>query len=186
MGPMGRYDLAIFDLDGTLIDSDEALVQPFLKLGLTREEITFGHPIEEFCAHKGLRVEDYAAHYDTTSVLPFPGADELVAALDRWAICSNKWNDSAQAELERLGWKPEVALFSRDFDGREKSLAPVLERLGVGPERVVYVGDSGTDAAVAVEAGVEFLWAGWNPRTAAAKPEGTVLAHPLEVLDHLR
>ncbi|NLA36345.1 MAG: HAD family hydrolase, partial [Actinobacteria bacterium] len=172
---MSRYDIAIFDLDGTLIDSDEALVLPFLQLGLLREEITFGHPIEEYCAMKGLSIEDYVNAYDTTSVRPFDGAEDLVAQLDRWAICSNKYNDSGWAELSRLGWAPEVALFSRDFDGAEKQLSPVLERLGVSVERAIYVGDSATDAAVAREAGVEFVWAGWNPRTAAANPPGTVL-----------
>ena len=179
---MPRYDIAIFDLDGTLIDSDEALVLPFLHLGLSREEITFGHPIEEYCQMKGLSVEEYVDAYDTTSVQPFDGADELVAQLDRWAICSNKYNDSGWAELARLDWKPELALFSRDFGGMEKRLAPVLEATGVDADRALYVGDSPTDAAVAREAGVEFVWAGWNPRTAAANPGGTVLSHPLELL----
>lgn len=182
---MSQYDIAIFDLDGTLIDSDEALVLPFLQLGLRREEITFGHPVEEYCRMKGLSIEDYVNAYDTTSVQPFDGAEDLVSKLDRWAICSNKYNDSGWAELSRLGWEPELALFSRDFGGAEKSLVPVLERLGVGAGRAIYVGDSATDAAVAQEAGVDFVWAGWNPRTAAATPDGTILAHPLDLLDLL-
>ena len=69
------------------------------------------------------------AAYDTEVVQPYPGAAELVARLDRWAVCSNKHQDSGRAELARLGWQPEVALFTDAFDG-PKALAPVLERHG--------------------------------------------------------
>ena len=58
---MPRPSIVVFDLDGTLIDSDEALVAPFLSLGVPPEEISFGHPIEVECARLGLRVEDYVA-----------------------------------------------------------------------------------------------------------------------------
>ncbi len=182
---MRQFQIAVFDLDGTLIDSDEALVEPFLHLGLSREEITFGHPIEEFCRDRGIDVTAYVERYDTERVQPFAGATELVEGLGRWAICSNKFNESGYAELDRLGWNPEVALFSRDFGGAEKRLAPVLERLDVEASQVVYVGDSSTDRAVAEEAGCAFVWAGWNPRTAAANPDGTVLSDPRQVLDLL-
>ena len=37
------------------------------------------------------------------SAQPFPGVVELVARLDRWAVCSNKHAESGRAELARLG-----------------------------------------------------------------------------------
>jgi phosphoglycolate phosphatase-like HAD superfamily hydrolase len=182
---MPRYDIVIFDLDGTLIDSDEALVQPFLALGMSREEITFGHPIEEFCAAVGIDVTQYVRLYDTDVVHPYDGADELVAGLPRWAVCSNKHPESGIAELARLGWAPEVAYFSDAFGGAAKELGPVLAAVGVAADRALFVGDTRHDAHCADAVGCDFAWAAWNPRTAAADPEGTVLTDPRQVLDLL-
>jgi len=182
---MARYDIVIFDLDGTLIDSDEALVQPFLTLGMSREDITFGHPVEEFCAAVGVDLDDYVRLYDTAIVQPYRGAPELIAELDRWAVCSNKHPESGQLELARLGWMPEVALFSDAFGGAAKELAPVLDAVGVPADRALFVGDTTHDAICALNAGCDFAWAGWNPRTADAAPTGTVLTDPRQVLDLL-
>ena len=179
---MARPTIVVFDLDGTLIDSDEALVVPFLTLGVPREEISFGHPIEVECARLGLSVDDYVAAYDTEVVAPFPGVVEMLGRLDRWSVCSNKAAASARAELLRLAWTPEVALFADDFGGRAKELGPVLERLGAQPDDVLFVGDTAHDARCADDVGVAFAWAGWNPRTAAADPSGTVLRRPVDVL----
>lgn len=182
---MPAYDIVVFDLDGTLIDSDDALVQPFLALGMAQEDITFGHPIEEFCAAVGIDVTEYVRLYDTEVVQPYPGAAELIAGLDRWAVCSNKYPESGVAELARLGWTPEVALFSDAFGGAAKQLGPVLESVGVSAERALFVGDTKHDAHCAEIAGCDFAWAAWNPRTAAANPTGTVLTDPRHVLDLL-
>ena len=87
------------------------------------------------------------------------------------------------AELARLGWTPEIALFSDHFDWAHKSLGPVLEALGLSAAEVVMVGDSGGDVRVALEVGCDFVWAGWNPRVAAARPDGSVLDRPDQLLD---
>ncbi len=162
----------VFDLDGTLIDSDDALVKPFLDLGVPREEISFGHPIVEECQRLGIALDDYVGTYDTTAAQPFPGVAELVTGLDRWAICSNKDERSARAELERLGWRPEVAMFAGDFGGRPKSLGPVLAAIEVASDDVIFVGDTDHDRRSALDVGAHFAWALWNPRTAAAVDEG--------------
>ena len=179
---MPRPTTVVFDLDGTLIDSDEALVVPFVALGVPRDEISFGHPIEVECARLGLSVDDYVAAYDPDVTVPFDGVEELLGRLDRWSVCSNKAAASARAELARLGWSPVVALFADDFGGRAKELPPVLAALGVDPQDVLFVGDTAHDAACAAAAGTSFAWAGWNPRTAASRPEGTVLLSPVDVL----
>lgn len=182
---MPAYDIVVFDLDGTLIDSDDALVRPFLTLGMAQEDITFGHPIEEFCAAVGIDVDEYVRLYDTDIVEPYPGAIELICGLDRWAVCSNKHPESGTAELVRLGWTPEVALFSDAFGGAAKQLAPVLELVGVEAGRTLFVGDTAHDARCAEVVGCDFAWAAWNPRTAATHPAGTILTDPRQVLDLL-
>jgi phosphoglycolate phosphatase-like HAD superfamily hydrolase len=171
-------EVVVFDLDGTLLDSDEALIAPFVALGVPREEISFGHPIEVECARLGLRVEDYVAAYDTTVVRPFEGVESMLDGLGRWAVCSNKARASGLAELGRLGWEPEVAWFADDFGGEAKELAPVLSALGVDPGATMFVGDTEHDVRCAEVAGTAFAWAGWNPRVGLASRRQPVLSSP--------
>lgn len=173
----------VCDLDGTLIDSDAALLEPFLRLGIDREAIRFGLPVEEECRHHGVPVERYVELYDTEVVQPFPGVAEVVARFGRWAVCSNKHPDSGRAELARLRWEPEVALFTDAFDG-PKRLAPVLDVLGMAADDVVFLGDTAHDRSCAAEAGARFALAGWNPR-AVAEEGDLVLQHPDQLLELL-
>jgi HAD superfamily hydrolase (TIGR01549 family) len=181
---MGRQRVPLFDLDGTLVDSDLALTEPFAALGIDPERIPLGLPVAEACDLAGVALEDYLDRYDPDAVEPFPGVADLVAELDRWAVCSNKASRSARHELLRLGWSPEVAMFSEDFGGGAKRLGPVLAALDLAPRDAVFVGDTAHDRECAAQAGVTFALAGWNAR-AVAEPTDVVLVRPLEVLDLL-
>jgi HAD superfamily hydrolase (TIGR01549 family) len=173
--------VVVFDLDGTLLDSDEALVAPFLALGVDRDAIGFGEPVDEACRRLGVSTADYVALYDPAASRPFPGVSEMLARLDRWAVCSNKHPDSGRLDLDRWGWQPEVALFTDAFGGGPKQLAPVLAALELSAAEAVFVGDSPHDRATAAEAGCSFAVAGWNPR--AAELSGDVrLERPEDVL----
>jgi HAD superfamily hydrolase (TIGR01549 family) len=183
MASIPQRKIAVCDLDGTLIDSDRALVDAFVALGVDRNEITFGHVLAEECVRLGLSVDDYVAVYDTTQALPFDGVTELVASLDRWAVCSNKHPISGRVELERLQWFPEAALFADAFLG-PKQLTPLLEMLAISPDQAIFLGDTAHDRKCAMEAGVKFALAGWNPRT-EAQPGDLVVSHPLEFLELL-
>ena len=174
----------IFDLDGTLLDSDRALVAPFLALGVPEERVTFGLTLEEACAREGITIEAFLGAYDGTAVAPFPGVDEMLREIGRWAVCSNKLGEYARKELDALGWQPEIALFVEDFGG-PKTLPPVLDALGLGPEEVVFVGDSDHDRACARDGGAPFALAGWNARVTPA-PDDIVLREPSELFSVLR
>ena len=178
------FTLAVFDLDGTLLDSDEALVAPYLALGVPAAELTFGHVVADECRRLGLELDDYVSRYDVTAAQPFAGVDDLLAGLDRWAVCSNKVRRCGVAELERLGWAPAVALFAEDFGGGPKRVAPALDALGVtDPSTVVFVGDTAHDRTAAAEAGTGFALAAWNPRAAGiAVPWDLVLEQPADLL----
>jgi HAD superfamily hydrolase (TIGR01549 family) len=175
--------IPVFDLDGTLLDSDTALVSPFVALGVPPEQITFGHTLADECERLGIEVADYLAHYDDALALPFPGVDELVARLGRWAVCSNKHPLAGKAELERLGWQPDVAMFADSFDG-PKHLGPVLDAIGLRPDEVIFVGDTDHDRRCARDVGCDFALAGWNPRASAVVGD-LVLGRPLDLLLHL-
>ena len=174
----------VFDLDGTLLDSDAPLLQAFVDLGVPREEVTFGHVVADECARLGIDPEAYLDAYDVTAARPFPGVDELVAGLGRWAVCSNKVGRVGAHELERLGWSPEVVLFSEAFDG-PKSLPPVLTALGLGAHEVLFVGDTDHDRRTAADVGATFALAAWNPRATPA-PGDVVLQRPEDVLRALQ
>ena len=173
----------VFDLDGTLIDSDAALVAPFVAAGVPRASITFGHVLADECERFGISVDDYLDAYDENAAEPFAGVEELVATISqsgRWAVCSNKHPRPGHAELARLGWEPEVALFSDSFGG-PKHLGPVLDALGVTADQIVFVGDTGHDLECARALAVAFGLAGWNPRAVGADGDA-VLNRPLDVL----
>ena len=172
--------LVVFDLDGTLIDSDAALVAPFVALGVDPATITFGHVLADECARLGIDVDTYLDHYDPDLVEPFPGVTDLLEELDRWVVCSNKHPQFGHAELDRFGWAPELALFSDAFDG-PKRLGPILEWSGLTGAEIVFGGDTAHDRRCANDVGALFGLAGWNPRSESA-PGDVVLTRPIEVL----
>ena len=170
------------------MDSDAALAAPYVALGVPPSEVTYGHVVADECRRLGLSLSSYVSRYDVSAAQPFDGVDSMVRALPcRWAVCSNKVRSCGDAELERLGWAPEVALFAESFGGGAKRLDPVLSALGVGADAVVFVGDSAHDRVCASDAGVAFALAGWNPRAAAiAASDDLVLSRPAELLDLVR
>ena len=184
------FAVVVFDLDGTLLDSDAALAAPYVALGVPAGEVTFGHVVADECRRLGLSLSAYLERYDVTAAQPFPGVDAVIGALGRWAVCSNKVRSCAVAELERLGWSPDVAFFAEDFGGGPKRLDPVLSAMGVDVgERadVVFVGDSHHDRTCASDAGVRFALAAWNPRAAAIAEDGDlVLERPADLLRLVR
>lgn len=169
----------VFDLDGTLLDSDAPLKAAFVDLGVPPGDVTWGHVVAQECARLGLSVDDYVRAYDTTVAEPFAGVVEMLAELDVWGVCSNKHPVSGWAELARLGWAPNSVHFADSFTG-SKHLGPVLTDLGVAPQRVLFVGDTEHDQRCAEEAQTAFAWAGWNPRT-IPKGNDPVLRHPSEI-----
>ena len=178
---MTGLTVAVFDFDGTLVDSDEALIAPFLALGIDRSRVRLGRVLADECADLGVTVEQYLDLYDPTASRPFPGIDEVLASLDRWGVCSNKHPESGASELDRLGWRPTAVSWAL---ATGKSLAPLLPQLGVAGSELLYVGDTDHDRDCAVEVGATFALAGWNRRAEPAAGD-LVLSDPSEVLDHL-
>jgi HAD superfamily hydrolase (TIGR01549 family) len=174
------WTTVVFDLDGTLIDSDAALLGAFVALGVPAEAVTYGHVLADECVRLGIGVDAYLEAYDTAAAQPFAGVDAMLARLPRWSVCSNKHVDSGRAELARLGWQPEVALFADAFDG-PKRLEPVLAALGVHPGSVLFVGDTDHDRTCAAVAGCSFALAGWNPRV-VPRAGDLVLERPADLV----
>jgi mannitol-1-/sugar-/sorbitol-6-phosphatase len=171
----------VFDLDGTLVDSDRALDDAFRACGVADEDITHGHVLADECDRLGITVDAYLEAYDPSSVRAFDGVEEMLAGLDRrWAVCSNKHGRIGPLELAALGWTPEVALFADAFDG-PKVLPPVLRALRLHAGQCLFLGDTLHDREAADAAGCRFVWAGWNPRARPATSD-EVAQVPADVL----
>ncbi|MGI9577765.1 MAG: HAD family hydrolase [Microthrixaceae bacterium] len=174
-------EIVIFDFDGTLVDSDEALLEPFETLGVDRSDVVMGSAVAEECDRLGIPMDDYVTAYDTEVVNPYAGVSAMLEDLPRWAVLSNKHPDSAVAEISRLQWEPELLMCADAFGWAHKSLVPMLEVLGLAPRDVAMVGDSEGDLRCAEEVDCRFLWAGWNERVQQRRPDGEVIATPAEL-----
>jgi phosphoglycolate phosphatase len=192
MGPAAMARTALFDLDGTLVDSAPDLHAALDRLmaarglpGFTRPEVTamIGDGVralvERALAARGLPPEedaiaaftaDYTAHV-ADATRPFPGIPEALAALaaDGWrfAVCTNKPAKAAEQLLAALGLGGRFAALGGgdSFPVRKpdpRHLLATLAAAGGTPERAAMVGDHRNDLRAAAGAGLPCIFAGWG------------------------
>ena len=182
-----HYEHFIFDVDGTLIDNETAVLQAWkdtlLELqGRTyrTQELTFvlGIPGEDTLARLGIR--DTGAAFDVwkkyfarhaSSVRLFDGIPDTLSALkDRGArlgvVTSRTRAEFTEDETLRplTGWFAATVCIT-DSPRPKPFVDPILvylEQTGAQPERVLFIGDSAYDSQCARNAGVDFAWAAWG------------------------
>jgi 2-phosphoglycolate phosphatase len=171
----------IFDLDGTLIDSYQAIYLSFQyvyqRLGLAplsyeqvKKEIglglskTFAHLLGEDRKEEALRLflEKYLQIYPEKTFL-LPGAREVLETLHRWeirlAIATNKIGRISRSILQHFELDHLFDAMVGDEDVGQNKPHPemlflALEKMGLAKEFVVLVGDSLTDIVTAKNAGL--------------------------------
>jgi len=180
-----RYDLIVFDWDGTLMDSAAAIVNAIIAasrdLNLpeppesrARHVIGLGlsdalhHAVPELPEHDYPKmVERYRHHYLSKDheLALFPGAyemiEELSAAGRMLAVATGKSRLGLNRALEHSG----LAGFfhcTRCADEcfskpHPEMLAEIMDELGVAPDRTLMVGDTTHDLQMARNAGVAAL-----------------------------
>jgi phosphoglycolate phosphatase len=198
---------AIFDLDGTLIDSladiagsaNHALAAAGLPTHAVEAYRAFiGHGLHELlrrAAPSGADVQALAAvwsvHYTshcTALTRPFPGIEPSLEALRaaglRFAVVSNK--------PDRFTQQIVAALFPADtfvFVAGERADLPrkpdptatlaALKALGTSPEHTCFVGDSPVDISTARATGTVAVGVSWGFRARASIEEADlVFDHP--------
>ncbi len=195
---MRKYDLVIFDMDGTVLDTlddlTDAVNETLRVFGMPTHEkeaicrfVGNGpHKLIERAVKKGTdketisRVFDaYVAYYATHSAektRPFNGVADLLHALRtrgvKTAVLSNK-QDSAVISLAKRYFGDLFDLARGQIEGVPVKPAPdgvfeICRTLCVPLSRTAYVGDSEVDVATAAASGVDGIFVSYGFRSAEA------------------
>jgi phosphoglycolate phosphatase len=205
--------LLVFDLDGTLAETAPDLVTT-LNLLLTREglkPVPFALAramvgggarlmIERALAHAGVRLpdkridvlfDDFLAHYEAhlaDSTTLFPGVD---AALDRFeaagwrfAVCTNKIEESSVSLLEALGvaHRFEAICGKNTFPVSKpdaRALLMTIDKAGGRRQNTIMVGDSKIDIETARNAEIPVVAVdfGYTNQPVATYKPNRVISH---------
>ena len=189
-----KYDLVIFDLDGTLLDTLDDLTQA-VNYALdaqgfprrSREEVrrligngiasTMRRAVPEGVGDEAYEraLADFKSYYLShvnVYTRPFDGIPALLDAMADAGILaalnSNKVDSATQALCE-AHLKGRLACVLGEQPQIPKKPAPdgalqIMRRLGASPERTLYVGDGETDVQTAFNAGIECAWVSWGYR----------------------
>ncbi len=196
--------LAIFDLDGTLIDSKEDLAQAVnFALGQVGAPQRSLKEVSGFVGDGAVKLVTralppqgerllepaldawrgyYENHLLDHTVL-YPGVAEVVAAAQcRLAVQTNKPGAMARKILDGLGVGGRFAMVVGGDEGPRKpdpaGAFEIMARMGVTPAETVFIGDSKVDLETASAAGVAFVAVTWGyvPEAELAAAGAMVLA----------
>jgi HAD superfamily hydrolase (TIGR01549 family) len=195
------YSFIIFDVDGTLIDTEKAVEESyrcavFEQTGrqLTGEDISKAYGIPTVHAFERLGVDDVDGacriYYDCLfkafkKVKPFEGVAEMLAEVKRLGLGSGIVTSRNRAEvandlsLQSLLKYIGHVICVEDTQKHKPDAEPVLKLLEVaGRDRseAVYLGDTYYDYMCAKNAGVRFALAAWG----ASRTDGIVADYVLE------
>lgn len=187
------YDTVIFDLDGTLLDTLDDLMDScnyaLSTIGAparTRAEIRrfVGNGIRNLMKQAVPGGEDhprfeevyttmqswYRAH-NQIKTAPYPGVQALIRTLQKrgvpMAVVSNKPDSSVQILMRQ--WFPEITVGVGETQGLRRKperdmVDYALDKLGNSAAHAVYVGDSEVDLATAANAELDCISVTWGFR----------------------
>lgn len=168
------YDGVVYDLDGTLVrlavDWDaaaRAVVEVYREAGIDAAGRDLWDLFDEADEHGiGEAVESALSTHEREGARRsrrLPLADELSELEGPVGVCSLNCESACRIALETHDLIAHVdAVVGRDTTGTHKpapgSLLATIERIGLEPDRVVFVGDSERDEVTARRAGVDFQY----------------------------
>lgn len=201
------YRCFIFDVDGTIIDTEEAILKSLQKA--LREEGR-EHTVEELRkilgipGIEGLRLLN-VANMDRVyerwvagigeyagSVSVFPGMEKVLRSLHEknmpLGIVTSKTRQEFADGFEPFGLgKYFRSVVTADDTKRHKPdpepLLACLKELGAGREEAIYIGDTRYDLECAKGAGVKFGLALWGAKSAEGLDADHIFSEPEEILN---
>lgn len=210
------YRAAIFDLDGTLLNTLSDLAASGNELlesyGMTP------HPQQAYRYLVGNgsrklmerilpdasteRIDEALSRYKmiyerrlTEKTAPYDGIMEMLFKLRRrdvrLAVCTNKHISAAERLIKKFFPSGMFDTFDGDRPGIPRKPDPshvrlIMETMGVVPEETVYLGDSGVDMQVAMNAGtlpVGVLWGFREKEELLENGAKVLLSHPSDLFE---
>lgn len=188
-----KYKAILFDLDGTLCDTDEMLIQSFIELYKkyrpvkirTREELIYfsGPPIKKTLADEFPDYpfdEIYKAFQETSGALYLPyvkAFDNEIETLKKLkeagyllGVVTNKGAPLTKYSLEvaHIDGLFDVVISADDVASPKPQplgIFKAMEKLGIiDKKEVLYVGDNDIDYVTAKNAGLDSMLVTWGPR----------------------
>ncbi len=189
-----RYQLAIFDMDGTILNTIEDLCDStnaalhengFPSRSLLEVKSFVGNGIRrliDLAVPKGTPEEkvekvftDFHVYYKTHCAIktrPYDGIKELLSSLRKEGVLTAVVSNKADYAVQDLCKDYFDGLFDMavgEREGIKKKPAPdsvyeVLKKLRVEKEHAVYIGDSEVDFMTAQNAQMDLLMVGWGFR----------------------
>jgi pyrophosphatase PpaX len=188
-GHMTRISCIIFDLDGTLTQTNELIfatfnhvTEKYIGRRFTPAEITgmFGPPeqvaIEKLVGKDRIdgALQDFYAYYEShheRMAGTYDGIIDMLEMLKKLglilAVFTGKGKHSTLISLEMLGIKKyfDLIVTGNDVENHKPSadgIRRVMKQFGLQPEQVLMVGDAVADVKAAHEAGVKMAAVLWD------------------------
>lgn len=189
-----KYKLAIFDLDGTVLDTLQDLANAvnaalemhgFPRHSVEEVRVMVGNGVanlirravpaqtsDDLCASVLADFKAYYRDHVNDCTCPYPGIVDMLKALRdagvKIGVNSNKY-DAALQNLCRIHFDGlyDYAVGESEITPRKPDPAAalrIMEAMGVCPEETIYIGDSNVDLNTAANAGVDSAWVSWGFR----------------------
>lgn len=184
-----KYRHIVFDVDGTLINTEYAILhslQEILetlqkKVPLNQLEFVLGITGEDALQQLQvnnipdvLKAWEEKLHSYGSTMEPFEGIPELLKSLSKagyeTGIVTSRTLLELKADLDRFGFERYFKTVVCADDTKEHKPSPeplqkYMEKSGAGKEQTLYIGDSRYDSLCARNAGVDFALAMWGSHT---------------------
>lgn len=196
-----KYELILFDMDGTLADTDEMLVQTFKILcdkynegrHFPKERVIYfsGPPIQE-TIDKEFKGKDCEAIFQdfreisrslyASTIKRYPDCFEVLTRLKEkgyhLGIVTNKNHRNTDYVIELLGLENifEIIVAYDDVSNGKpdkEGIEKACSMLNISKEKSIYIGDNTIDLLSADNAGVDCYLVNWGPRKLVLPHEPT-------------